>query len=412
MTLVHEKKIIGAVLGGLIKPDATGLAPSDLSALGDVFQTLKEIEADKIPLTPDVLATRLAAKDSFYTAKDFDLMMRSVPSAAAAIEAVQRVKASALKTFLSSKLSELASDEQKSGADLLDALKDLVARADRNYRTCENNFVWLSEIVPKLEAIYSDLHKGINYSVSTGFERLDGEILDGFSKGDLHIIAGLTGNGKSALALQCARAQADKGLVVGAVSREMSDCENAMRIQCGMQQIPRWHIRSGMFDKTFEELTRGMERLGKLPIAFDVRTEDADNLRIQARRMVEQYEMKILYVDYLQLVKDRKESRAEEVAAVSRTLKLVAMENNIPVVALSQFNRAAMNASRFELLSHLKESSGIEQDASTVLLVQLEQSEQPKEYRDAKLTVLKNRNGATFRPIELQYHGSTFTFTL
>lgn len=409
---LYEKKVIGGVLSGAIKAEQVALHAGDWSELGEVFTALKQIEAEKLPPSPELLASRLAASESFYTSKDFDLMAKSAQSASVAFEAIEKIKANALQTFLTAKLSDLATDEKKTGAEMLDALKEIIARADRNYKTSENNFVWLKDIAPKLEAVYSDLHNGVTYAVSTGFDRLDSEILDGFSKGDLHIIAGMTGNGKSALALQCARAQAERGIIVGAVSREMSDIENAMRLQCGMQAIPRWQIRSQMFDTTYEDLLKGIERLAKLPIAFDVRTEDVTNLRIQARRMVEQYEMKILYVDYLQLVRDRKESRAEEVAAVSRTLKLVAMENNIPVVALSQFNRSAMNASKFDLLSHLKESSGIEQDASTIVLVQLEQTEQPTDSKAASLTILKNRNGATFKPIDLRYNGPTFTFSL
>jgi replicative DNA helicase len=128
--------------------------------------------------------------------------------------------------------------------------------------------------------------------------------------------------------------------------------------------------------------------------------------------MVEQFDMKILYVDYLQLIEsnNRRGSRAEDVAAVSRGLKLIAMENNIPVVALSQFNRGAIQADVTDLLSHLKESSGLEQDASTVSYIQINNADPLAKIKSAKFQVLKNRNGVTFKPVMLDYTGETFTF--
>jgi replicative DNA helicase len=129
--------------------------------------------------------------------------------------------------------------------------------------------------------------------------------------------------------------------------------------------------------------------------------------------MVEGFDMKILYVDYLQLLSSKHGAgnRATEVQAISRTLKEIAMDNKIPVVSLCQFNRSAGQANIYDILSHLKESSGIEQDASTILYIQIEKTDQPKQVKDAKLTVLKNRNGATFKPIDLHYRGETFTFS-
>jgi replicative DNA helicase len=116
-------------------------------------------------------------------------------------------------------------------------------------------------------------------------------------------------------------------------------------------------------------------------------------------------------VDYLQLMKaDVSDNRAQEVSAISRGLKEIAMTYHIPVIAICQFNRGAVNASLFDIMSYLKESSGIEQDASTILYVQVEKTEDRKQIRDAKLTILKNRNGATFASIPLNYRGEIFTF--
>lgn len=408
---VYEKKLIGGLISGVVSPSAVNLDPCDLSEMGDCLRVCQQLENEKVPITPDLVAFRLSESDGFYSAADFEQMADSARSASMVYEAAEKIKGRALKAFLQTEISNIAADDTRTGAVMLDSLKELVAKADKHYRTSENNFVMLRDIVPKLQAVYKDLYEGVSYAVPCGFDIIDAEILDGFSKGDLHILVGFTGQGKSALALNFARFQARENHVVGVVSREMSDIENAIRLQSSSQNIPRWQISKGMRTPMYEQLNRGLEDLAKLPIAFDIRTADVESLRTQAARMVEQYEMKILYVDYLQLLGSSKQrSRAEEIAAVSRCLKLIAMENNIPVVALCQFNRSAVAATVFDLLTHLKESSGIEQDASTILYIQIEKNEKPEDWRSAQLQVLKNRNGRTFNPVELHYHGPTFTF--
>lgn len=413
---IHEKRVIGGIISGVIKPSAITLTPSDLKEFGAVLTACRELESEKLDITADAVYHRIIAKDRddlFYTAEDYRLFGQMASSGAAVYESVNKIKSTALRSYLNAGLAEILSSDTLSGAAILDRLKAMVAVADSDYRTNENNFVFLSEIVPKLEAIYDDFHSGVSYAVATGFPCLDETLLDGFSKGDLHVIVGLTGHGKSALALNCARYQAMQGIVVGVVSREMADTENAMRLQASMQQIPRWQMKRGIYDQTYRELKHGVSDLAKLPIAFDVRTTTIDGLKLQTKQMVEQFEMKILYVDYLQLVSIGRSrgSRSEDVAAISRGLKEIAMENNIPVVALSQFSRAAITADVTELLGCLKESSGIEQDASTVTYIQVDNSDPSAEKKAAKIYVLKNRNGATLKPIMYQYFGATFTFT-
>lgn len=414
-TRLHEKKIIGGVLSGSVKASSVELDPSDMNEFGFALAVCRELESEGRGISADLLASRLIERhpdESFYTATDFEKFAEIRPSASSVFEAVDKVKGAALKVFLRDKLSNILADD-RTGAYMLDAIKELITTADRNYKSLDNNFLLMKDIVPKLEAVLDDYHQGISYAISTGFSNLDHMLLDGFSKGDLHVIVGMTGHGKSALALNFAKNQALKNIFVGVVSREMSDVENAMRLQSSHQQIPRWQMKRGIYDETYDALKRGFEELKKLSIAFDVRTTDVEGIAIQAKRMVEQYDMKILYVDYLQLVgsNSKRGSRAEDVAAVSRGLKLVAMENNIPVVALSQFNRGALQADVTDLLGHLKESSGIEQDASTVSYIQIDNSDLKAKTKRAKIQVLKNRNGVTFQPVMLDYVGETFTFT-
>lgn len=411
---LYEKRIIGGIVKGVVKAADVDLTPADFETddLGACFSHARLIEGEGLQVDSALLASRLGS-DGFYLANDFDLMAASVGSASVVWESVDKVKASALKTLILAETAKIALQTDKTSAELLDRIKAIVARADTRYRTSENNFVFLSELAPKVQAVYDDLHAGVSYSVPTYFPKIDDLIVDGFSRGDEHIIVGFTGSGKSALALAFAREQAKRGNCVGIVSREMSDIENLMRLQSSDAQIPRWRIRKDMHFSVHRDLQNHLEDFANLPIAFDTRTSDVEALRPQVKRMVEERDMKILYVDYLQLLntKSSQNSRAGEVQTISRTLKEIAMENRIPVVSLSQFNRSAANASIFEILGHLKESSGIEQDASTILYIQIEKTEEKKDLKEAKLTVLKNRNGATFHSVDLNYRGETFTFT-
>lgn len=276
-----------------------------------------------------------------------------------------------------------------------------------------DNFMMMNEIVPRLEQMLTDLRNGVSFAIPTGFPKWDNLLLDGFSKGDQHVIVGATGHGKSALALTCARNQATHGQIVGVVSREMSDLENAMRIASSQYQIPRWQMRKNIHEETYNALMAGMAGLAQLNIAIDIRTKTVEGVARQTKHWVQTKGLTILYVDYMQLLSSELKhgSRAEAVAHVSRSLKEIAMDNNIPVVPLSQFRRGTKDVAVEELLEYLKESSGIEQDASTVSYISIDNSVAEAIIKPAKLIVLKNRNGVTFTPVMLDYRGETFSFT-
>lgn len=411
---IFEKKIIGGIIAGTIKPSELDLGTTDFEdlELSLCLTILRQIENEGLPIDAEILGQRLAKTDlGFYSARDFELMAAAARSSSVVYEAIEKIKGNSLKNFLLERAANVALGTAKSGTSLLDELKAIVANAEQFYKSSENNFVQIGELSEKVKQVYLDLHNDISYAVPTFFESVDNEILDGFSKSDLHIIAGFTGQGKSGLALNFAKAQAQKNIPVGIVSREMSDVENIIRLQSSDSKTPRWHIRKGMHRTDFDILTSHFESFSKLPIYLDVRTSDIETLRPQVKKMVEQFGLQILYVDYLQLMKSSKNAtRADEVASVSRGLKEIAMENKIPVVALCQFNRAGSNAGLFDLMNYLKESSGIEQDASTILYIQVEKTEEKKQFKEAKITVLKNRNGATFANVPLTYRGEIFTF--
>lgn len=413
---IYEQKLIGAIAAGVVKPSDVNLDSSDFSEsdLGVCLNVAKQIEAEGKTIDADLLYARTSLTDAvFYAASDFRLWGRTAQSASVAFEAAERVRAASLKSFLLEKTATLALQDNLSGAELLDRIKQSAQEADKFYAAKGNSFVFLKDIAAKSAVVYRDLYAGKSYSVPTYFSQYDEALLDGYSRGDEHLIVGFTGHGKSALALNCALNQAKRKTVVGVVSREMSDIENVMRLQSADAQIPRWKIRKDMSDLTYRALLTHLDDFSQLPIAFDTTTEDVEDLRPQVKRMVDDEGLGILYVDYLQLMTSGSNSdmRSTEVQSISRTLKQIAMENNIPVVSLVQFNNGALNASIYDVMNFIRESGSIKQDASTITYIQVEQTEERKQIKDAKITILKNRNGETFTPILLKYQGEIFQFT-
>lgn len=415
MEQLWEKRVIGGIVAGHIEPSSLPLDPSDFTdqELGQCLSIARRLEQEKLPVDAEILASRLAQSEGcFYSPRDLDLMALSASSASVVHDAVSKMRASALKSFVLQRAAELALKKESPGAALLAELREIVLSAEAGYRSTDGDFVWLSELREPVEAVYTDLFNGVSYAVPTYFAAIDRNLGDGFSKGDLHIVCGFTGQGKSALALNFARAQALNGHRVGIVSREMSAVENVLRLQATDSATPRWMVKRGMYERTYRELLENLGRLSSLPIAINTRTDSIEELRPQVARLASEGQVDVLYVDYLQLMHSQRRtgSRAEEVAAVSRNLKLIAMENRIPVVALCQFNRGAMNATKYDLLSYLKESSGIEQDASTILYVKFDKDDETAAVKRGTVTVLKNRNGASFQDIPVNYRGETFAF--
>ncbi|HXG85514.1 MAG TPA: DnaB-like helicase C-terminal domain-containing protein [Pyrinomonadaceae bacterium] len=413
----HEEHIIGGLFKGVIATTDIKIGVADFAEYGKLFGIIRQIEADGagIPDAETVYAAASALDDfSWHSVEDFRRMAEAPISASSAIAAAAALRSSSLKEDLTTRAANLfANPERLSGGEMLTQMKAICAEAEAEYSEVRGGFKWLKELTPKVGKVYEDLYNGISYTVPTGFKGIDEAILDGFSKADLHLIVGMTGSGKTALALNFARNQAKTGLPVGIVSREMSDIENIIRLQVAETKTPRWYIRKGLHEYDYKKLTENLTALGELPILINTETVNVEDLRPQVRQLVDEHGLGIFYVDYLQLMKSNgnQARRDLEIAAVSRTLKEIAMENNIPVVALCQFNRGAINASVFEIMHHLKESSGLEQDASTIIFIEVEQTQEKKDVKTAKTTVLKNRNGAPFVETPLNYKGDVFTFS-
>jgi replicative DNA helicase len=258
---------------------------------------------------------------------------------------------------------------------------------------------------------------GIGMGVPTGFMDLD-ERTHGLHPGQMVVIAARPAVGKSTLALDIARSCSIKNNLTSAIfSLEMSKSEITMRLLSAESRVPLTRMRSGrMDDQDWSRLARRMGEVAEAPLYID----DSPNLtmmeiRAKARRLKQRHDLRLIVVDYLQLMTSGKkvESRQQEVSEFSRALKLLSKELEVPVVALSQLNRGPeQRTDKKPMLSDLRESGAIEQDADLVILLHREDIYEPESPRagEADLIIAKHRNGAT-GTVTVSFQGTYSRFT-
>ena len=265
----------------------------------------------------------------------------------------------------------------------------------------------LKETWTQLEELHSQKGKGIVTGLSTGFSDLDA-ILGGLQKGDFLVLAGRPSMGKSTLALNIATHVAcEEEVPVLLFSLEMNQQSLARNMLCAVSEVDSHRLRRNFLrDEEWGRLSnRGMGRLFEAPIFIDDSpTLSTLELRAKARRMTALKEIRLIIVDYLQLIQGpRADSREQQVSAISRSLKAIARELDLPLVATSQLNRRAVDREgNRPRLSDLRESGAIEQDADVVMLIHRPDYYEPDaadpdagDVSPTKLIIAKQRNGPT-----------------
>jgi replicative DNA helicase len=285
-------------------------------------------------------------------------------------------------------------------------------------RRASEDYLRLAEIMEgaldEIDAINS--RGGQLTGVPTGFADLD-QLTNGLHPGQLVIVAGRPSLGKSALAVDFLRSAAIKhGLPSCIFSLEMGRNEITMRLLSAESRVPLHSMRSGtMTDQDWTRLARRMGEVSSAPLFID----DSPNMslmeiRAKCRRLKQRHDLRLVVVDYLQLMSSprRVENRQQEVSEFSRSLKLLAKELDVPVVALSQLNRGPeQRADKKPQLSDLRESGSLEQDADVVILLHREDAYERESPRagEADLIVAKHRNGPTATvTVAFQGHYSRF----
>ncbi|MEN8252503.1 MAG: replicative DNA helicase [Patescibacteria group bacterium] len=246
-----------------------------------------------------------------------------------------------------------------------------------------------------------DLHKnkGEMRGVPTGFSDLD-DLLSGFQKSDLVILAARPSVGKTSLALDIARqVGTQSNIPVGIFSLEMSADQLVDRMIAAEGNVDLWRLRTGnLKDSDFVQINETMGTLSEAPIFIDdTSSANIMEMRTMARRLQAEHDLGLIIIDYLQLMEGRSnESRVQEISEISRGLKMLAKELDIPIVALSQLSRAVESRpDQRPKLSDLRESGSIEQDADVVMFIYREDRVNPDTENKgvAEIIVAKHRNG-------------------
>jgi replicative DNA helicase len=261
----------------------------------------------------------------------------------------------------------------------------------------------LARVFERIDHLYHRDNPSDVTGIPTGYTRLD-EMTSGLQPGDLIIVAGRPSMGKTAFALNVAEHVAvDNGLPVAIFSMEMSSVQLAMRMLGSISRVDQHKMRTGRLnDKEWASLSEAMGKLHETPIYIDeAGALTALEVRARARRLKRQYsKLGLIVIDYLQLMASTSqgENRATEISEISRSLKAMSKELDTPVIALSQLNRAVdQRPDRRPVMSDLRESGAIEQDADVIMFIYREvvyKPDLPEDQRGvAEVIIGKQRNG-------------------
>jgi len=346
-------------------------------------------------------------------------LTETVPSAASAVHYARIVRDRAVLRMLISTTTTIlrdAYDERHEPRELLDRSEQMMYEIAGKHAASGVHSV--RDVLKQTFEIIDDLHarKGRLRGLSTGFYDLD-DLTTGLHGSELVIIAARPSIGKTTFALNLARhvaVEQEAGVLI--FNLEMSKEQLAQNLLCSEARVDAQQIRKGLLnDQQFTMLTTAAGRLSDAPIFID----DSASLGIlevkaRARRLKAQHDIKLLIVDYLQLMDaPRRDNRTLEVAELSRGLKALARELEIPVIAVSQLNRGPeLREDHRPLNSDLRESGSLEQDADVIIFLHREEVYQPHDpkYRNkAEIIVSKQRNGPT-GALELQFQKNILRF--
>ena len=415
-TLPHnleaERSVLGAIL---VHNDAFNVA-AELVDSGDFFRDAHRRVFDKmVDLNERGQAIDLVTlKDELVRSGDLDdvggaayiaALVDGVPRSTNVEHYARIVKERAtLRNLIQSanRILGLAYRAEEDADTLLDqAEQEIFSIAEGNIHT---GFVPLSDLVPGSFTAIEQLqeHKGLLTGVPSGFVDID-NLTSGFQPADLVIIAARPSMGKTSFALNVAQhvgIKTDRS--VGLFSLEMSKEQLFMRMLTAEAEVDSHRFRGGFLsERDYGRLSTALGRLADAKVFID----DSAGLgvlemRAKARRLKAEHGLDLLVIDYLQLMQGRGrfENRTQELASISRALKALAKELNVPVLALSQLSRAPESRSdRRPQLSDLRESGALEQDADVVLFIFREEQYDPTPENEnlAELIIGKQRNGPT-----------------
>jgi len=334
-------------------------------------------------------------------------LANSTPSAMAVDHYARIVERTAvLRRLISAagKIAELAYDEREEVESVVDRAEQIIfgVSESRIHRELTPIRAIMTNVVDRIDFLARN--QGTLMGVPTGFTDLD-SMLGGFQKSDLIILAGRPGMGKSSFAISVAQNAAKKhNSRVALFSLEMSNEQMVQRLLAMETAIDSHRLRMGqVHDDEWPILLEAANTLAHTSIFIDdTPAASVNDIRTKARRLYAEHGLDLILIDYMQLMSGqsggRNENRQQEISYISRSLKGLARELNVPVLALSQLSRAVESrADKRPMLSDLRESGSIEQDADAVLFIYREDYyiEDTDRQNIADVIVAKHRHGST-----------------
>lgn len=321
-------------------------------------------------------------------------------------------KKAALRRLLKAagEITELGFDEEQDVDSVLDEAERTLFNVSSNF--IKQTFVPLHTVLSEAFERIDELHRdqGKLRGVPTGFVGVD-NLLAGLQRSDLVILAARPSVGKTSFALDIMRSVAMKTkLPVGFFSLEMAKEQLVDRMICAEAGVDLWKLRTGRLsehDDDFPRIGDALGRLSEAPIYIDDSpAASIMTIRTKARRLQSEHGLSMIVIDYLQLMEARQktDNRVQEVAEISRGLKQIARELNVPVLALAQLSRAVeLQKPAIPRLAHLRDSGSIEQDADVVMFLYRKAADRnyqpeeltPEEKQSAEVHIAKHRNGPT-----------------
>lgn len=413
-SLEAEKALLGSVM---IRPEVVHEVVdliSDRSFYADrhrhIWSTMIELQGKGTAIDLLSLSSRLKEKELMEQAGGMSYLtelVNSVPSSSNAKHYAEIVQKKHLMRDLISAsefIGNLGFDEEGDIEEILDQAEKKIY--DVTNFTGTHKFVAIKDTLVEAWDRIDMLHKtqGEHRGIRTGFRDIDNK-LSGLQKSDLIILAARPSMGKTSFALDIARKAAiEHNVPVGIFSLEMSSQQLVDRMLSAESQVDSWKIRTGSnlsIEHDFKAIRDAMDRLSRAPIYID--DQSSNNIlkmRSVARRLKSEKGLGLIIIDYLQLMvptnSHHNDNLVQQVTEISRSLKNLARELDVPVLALSQLSRAVEQRGGKPRLSDLRDSGSIEQDADVVMFIHREANDDGGgKKQEAEILIEKHRNGPT-----------------
>jgi len=408
-----------ALLGGLML-DASGWDRVADQVTGDdfyrndhrlIFDAVRQLSERSQPCDAVTLSEYLEKRAELVDAGGLGYLgslVADTPSAANVAEYARIIRERALLRRLIQAGNEIAGSayhtEGRAIHELVDEAERKVFEIAEQGKRRGSGFVHLREVLPTTIDQIDERHQNQEAvtGLSTGYTMFD-EMTAGLQKGDLIIVAGRPSMGKTSLALNIAENAAmnpAKPEPTAVFSMEMSTEQLALRMISSLGRVNQAHLRNGRFaDEDWPRINGAIQMMSEAPMYIDdTPALTPTEIRARARRLKRQHGLSLIVVDYLQLmqVAGNTENRATEISEISRSLKALARELEVPIIALSQLNRSVeQRTEKKPIMSDLRESGAIEQDADLIIFIYREEiyDKQTPRKGIADINIAKQRNG-------------------